>query len=149
MEDRIERDVVIEAPVERVWACVTEAQHLGSWFGDAGADIDLRPGGELRLRWEQHGEAVGRVETVEPTTTFAFRWLLPEFSAQEATPDTSTLVEFTLEPAGTGTHLTVVETGFAGIALDEAGRAQRFASNTDGWRQKVAELAEHAAQVRA
>ena len=41
-EDRIERDVLIDAPVERVWALITQAEHLGTWFGDAGADIDLR-----------------------------------------------------------------------------------------------------------
>ena len=43
--DQIERETVIAAPVERVWALLTEAEHLGRWFGDAGAEIDLRPGG--------------------------------------------------------------------------------------------------------
>lgn len=149
MEDRIERDVVIDAPVERVWDLITTAEHLGTWFGDAGAEIDLQPGGELRLRWEKHGEAVGRVETVAAPTTFAFRWLLPEHATAAATPETSTLVEFTLAPAGGGTRLSVVETGFSGLAISDAARAQRLASNTEGWTKKVVELAEHAEQVRA
>ena len=51
-EDRIERDVLIDAPVKRVWALITEAEHLGTWFGDAGADIDLREGGEARAALE-------------------------------------------------------------------------------------------------
>jgi uncharacterized protein YndB with AHSA1/START domain len=31
--DRIEREVTIDAPPERVWELVTEAEHLGRWFG--------------------------------------------------------------------------------------------------------------------
>ena len=37
--DKIERETFIAAPVERVWALITEAEHLGRWFGDAGAEI--------------------------------------------------------------------------------------------------------------
>jgi uncharacterized protein YndB with AHSA1/START domain len=48
--DQIERETVINAPVERVWELITEAEHLGRWFGDAGAEIDLRPGGAMILR---------------------------------------------------------------------------------------------------
>ena len=46
--EQIERETVIAAPVERVWALLTEAEHLGRWFGDSGAEIDLRPGGVLQ-----------------------------------------------------------------------------------------------------
>ena len=66
--DRIERDVLIAAPVERVWELITSAEHLGRWFGDAGAEIDLRPGGPLSLRWREYGTVHGRVEAVEPPT---------------------------------------------------------------------------------
>jgi uncharacterized protein YndB with AHSA1/START domain len=45
--DRIERKALINAPQERVWELLTEAEHLGRWFGDAGAEIDLRPGGRI------------------------------------------------------------------------------------------------------
>ena len=48
--DRIESDVLIAAPVERVWDLITRADHLGRWFGNAGAEVDLRPGGALSLR---------------------------------------------------------------------------------------------------
>jgi uncharacterized protein YndB with AHSA1/START domain len=40
--DRIEREIAIAAPIERVWELVTEPEHVGRWFGDAGAEIDLR-----------------------------------------------------------------------------------------------------------
>ena len=73
-QDSIEREVTIEAPVERVWSVITEAEHLGRWFGDAGAEIDLRPGGEMTMRWESGDTARARVEAVEPPRRFAYRW---------------------------------------------------------------------------
>ena len=41
--DRIEREITIAAPIERVWSILTEAEHIHGWFADA--EIDLRPGG--------------------------------------------------------------------------------------------------------
>ena len=74
MTEQIERETVIAAPVERVWALLTEAEHLGRWFGDAGAELDLRPGGALSLSWEQHGTVRGRVVDVEAPRRFSYRW---------------------------------------------------------------------------
>jgi uncharacterized protein YndB with AHSA1/START domain len=51
--DRIEREIVIAAPAEKVYAALTEARHTGTWFGGAG--IDLGPGGLLSCTWENHG----------------------------------------------------------------------------------------------
>ena len=75
--DSITREIVIDAPPERVWAIVTEAQHLAGWFSDE-AEIDLRPGGAMLLTWHGHGSYRARVETVEAPRTFAFRWLRRE-----------------------------------------------------------------------
>ena len=43
---QIERDTD-RRPVERVWALITEAEHLGRWFGDAGRGDRPRPGGRF------------------------------------------------------------------------------------------------------
>ena len=100
-EDRIEREVVIDAPVERVWALITQAEHLGTWFGDAGAEIDLREGGELELRWEEHGTSRGRIERVDEPTAFSFRWApFKDPGGVEPADGNSTLVEFTLVRRG-------------------------------------------------
>ena len=74
--DRIEREVAIAAPVDVVWSAITEAEHVGSWFGDS-VEVDLRPGGQLLLTWKEYGTFRGRVETVEPPHRFAFRWARP------------------------------------------------------------------------
>lgn len=140
--DRIEKDVLIAAPVERVWELITTAEHLGRWFGDAGAELDLRPGGALLLRWRSGDVIHGRVETVEPPHRFAYRWLLT--GATEATPATSTLTEFTLAEEGDGTRVAVVESGFDALALEAAERAERLASHTTGWVFELDELAAYA-----
>ena len=46
--DRIERVVEIARPPAEVWAALTTARGLGSWFGNQ-AMIDLRPGGSAQM----------------------------------------------------------------------------------------------------
>jgi uncharacterized protein YndB with AHSA1/START domain len=146
--DEIERETVINAPVERVWELVTEAEHLGRWFGDAGAEIDLRPGGAMVLRWAEHGTARGRVVTVEPPTRFAYRWApFKDPAGGEPVEGNSTLVEFTLQREGDATRLRVVETGFAALAASEEQRAKNAGSNTEGWAHETGELREYAEKV--
>ena len=38
---------------------IASAEHLGRWFGDAGAELDLRPGGALSLRWTERRHSTG------------------------------------------------------------------------------------------
>src|SRR5688572_3506323 len=102
--DRIEREILIHAPVEVVWGLVTEPEHVGSWFSDS-ADIDLRPGGEATLTWDEHGSVRARVEKVEPQHLFSFRWARPV--GAEPGEGNSTLVEFTLSAEDERTRLRV------------------------------------------
>ena len=146
--DSIERETTIEAPVERVWELLTQAEHLGRWFGDAGAEIDLRPGGALVMHWREHGSSRGRIEAVEPHSRFSYRWApYTDPGGEEPVEGNSTLVEFTLAPDGGGTRLRVVESGFAALATSEEQRAHNLASNTDGWAKEIGELADYAKQV--
>ena len=119
--DQIERETVIAAPVERVWALLTEAEHVGRWFGDAGAEIELRPGGALSLSWEEHGTVRGRVGRRRAAAALQLSLGRPARRVRSEPVDgNSTLVEFTLEAEGEGTRLRVVESGFAN--LDASGR---------------------------
>jgi uncharacterized protein YndB with AHSA1/START domain len=147
--DTIERETVIDAPVERVWTLITDAEHIGRWFGDAGAEIDLRPGGAMVVRWADAGASRARVVAVEPHTRFSYRWApFKDPAGDEPDEGNSTLVEFTLAPEGGGTRLRVVESGFASLATSDEKRAENHAGNTDGWRLELDELREYAAKVR-
>jgi uncharacterized protein YndB with AHSA1/START domain len=148
--DLIERETTIEAPVERVWELLTQADHVGRWFGDAGAEIDLRPGGELVIHWREHGSSRARIEAVEPHRRFAYRWApFKDPGGAEPVEGNSTLVEFMLAPEGDGTRLRVVESGFAALACSDEQRAKNFAGNTEGWGAELGELADYAEKVPA
>ena len=148
--DQIERETFINAPAERVWELITEAEHLGRWFGDAGAEIDLRPGGAIVLRWADSATSRGRVVAVEPRTRFSYRWApFTDPGGEEPVEGNSTLVEFTLESEGDATRLRVVESGFASLATSDEQRAKNLESNTGGWEFETGELREYAEKVDA
>ena len=132
--DRIERTVEIAHPPAKVWAALTTAEGLSAWFGTEAA-IDLRPGGSARVTGESGRTYHMRVERVEEPAVFGFTW--PIHGQPEDDPR-RTYVEFTLEPAGAGTRLTVVESGFAQLADDTYEKA--YGGNTDGWAQELGEL---------
>ena len=145
--EQIEREIVIDAPPQRVWAMLTQPEHIGTWFGDAGAEVDLRPGGALVLRWQEFGTVHSTIERLEPPRYLAWRWA----STPDQTPrdDNSTLVEFSLTPEGDGTRLRVVESGFHNLAMSPEQQAKRIAENRQGWLEELTELQTYAQQVAA
>jgi uncharacterized protein YndB with AHSA1/START domain len=132
--DRIERIVEIAHPPERVWAALTTAEGLAAWFGNE-ASIDLRPGGSAQMRWTEGHTADMRVERVEEPTVFGFTWQI--YGLPKDDPR-RTYVEFTLESVGSGTRLTVVESGFAQLPEDAHHKA--YDGNIEGWASELGEL---------
>ncbi len=135
--DRIERTVEVAHQPAKVWAALTTAEGLGAWFGEE-ATIDLRPGWSARMRWSCGFKVEMRVERVEEPTVFGFSW--PIYGLPEGDPR-RTYVEFTLEQAGAGTRLTVVESGFS--QLPEDAHREAFDGNTRGWASELGELADY------
>ena len=135
--DRIERTVEIAHPPAKVWAALTTDEGLSAWFGQQ-ASIDLHPGGSAEMTFGGGHTARLRVERVEEPTVFGFTWHI--YGLPEDDPR-RTYVEFTLEPAGAGTRLTVVESGFAQLAADAHSTA--FDGNTKGWASELGELVDY------
>ncbi|MCJ0874409.1 SRPBCC domain-containing protein [Streptomyces sp. AP-93] len=131
--DRIERDTLIEASLERVWSLVAEP---GFWVADEGSltGTVAREGESIVAKNSEYGEFPVRVEKVEPPTYLAYRWA-SAFPGQELREDNSTLVEFTLSREGNKTRLRVVESGFAALAGSEELRGKALKDNTGGWPQ--------------
>jgi uncharacterized protein YndB with AHSA1/START domain len=147
---QIERETVIAAPVERVWSLLTEAEHVGTWFCDAGADIDLRPGGEIVMRWAEHGVGRARIVDLDPPRRFSYRWAaIREHWGEEPDESNSTLVEFTLDPEGDGTRLRVVESGFEKLDGSDDQRRQAFEGNTEGWEIQLGNVSKYSERVTA
>lgn len=137
--DRIEREVLVKAPRERVWSAITAPEELTAWFGDT-AEVDLRPGGEASFGWSGYGHSFRAVvETVEAPHRFSYRWASKSDTPLAAGP--STLVEFTLEEADEGTRVFVVESGFTSFPEEEY--EQAIGGNETGWDAELADLVEY------
>ena len=152
--ESIEREILIDAPVETVWAIVTEPEHIARWLSNA-AEIDLRPGGEMVLQFDRLPlPAVGNVERVEPPHRFAFRWVTPEPDRDPSALDPSdrdkysTLVEFLLRAEDERTVLRVVESGFASVAGTEEQKAELAHRHEAGCGGFLGQLPQYAANVQ-
>jgi uncharacterized protein YndB with AHSA1/START domain len=138
MNDSIERTILIAAPIERVWDIVTTPEHIGRWFGDAGAE---RQGDVIKMRWEEYGEAELRVVRSEAPTAFAYRWDANVAGIGD------TLVEFTLATEGDRTRVTVVESGWTKLRTSAEEQVRLREGNVGGWEHEMADLERYAHNV--
>lgn len=148
--NRIEREISIAAPVERVWAVLTEPEHVGSWFGQGEpTPVDLRPGGIMHLDHGEYGQFPTTIVKVDPPHCFAYRWAAA-YPGEVAVEGNSTLVEFTLTPEGDGTRLRVVETGFEEIVIPEERIATGgYESHSEGWSGQVENIKQYTERLAA
>jgi uncharacterized protein YndB with AHSA1/START domain len=145
MTDRIEKHVDIAAPVERVWRALTDFEEFGEWFR-VKLDGPFEPGGlstgHMTYPGYEHLKWEARVVAMEPPSLFAFTWhpyaVDPD---QDYSAEPQIRVEFRLEPAGEGTRLTVVESGFDALPADRRDEALR--SNTSGWEEQMRNVKAH------
>lgn len=133
--DRIEKRVTLDAPRSRVWRALTDVQQFNSWFGVA-LESPFTPGaavsGKITFRGYEHVTMTIWIETMEPERFFSFRWHPYAIEAGvDLSAEPTTRVTFTLEEAGAGTRLTIVESGFD--AIPESRRAKAFTMNSKGW----------------
>jgi uncharacterized protein YndB with AHSA1/START domain len=144
--DRIEKKILLRAPLNRVWRALADSTEFGSWFGMK-FDGPFEPGRTMRARivgttvdpeiaksqqQYKHIPFDITIEQMEPERLFSFRW---HPNAVEPGADYSaeptTLVAFALEQVPDGVMLTVTESGFDKIPLER--RAKAFSQNEQGW----------------
>lgn len=168
-QDRIEKQIVLNAPIARVWHAITDSTEFGTWFGvklhqpfapgrkitgkfegdfdeakirDYQASLGLEPTG---IRPLTPNYVFCTVERMEEPHLFSFRWI-PYGIDIECDPETETptLVEFRLAPDGAGTRLTIVESGFEQVP--EHRRQRAFLMNTGGWSAQIENVKRHVEQ---
>ena len=149
--DSIEREILIEAPVQVVWGVITEPGQISRWFTDE-ADVQARAGADGTLTWRPGGRAGNpqsdliapiRVVDAEPYRRFSFRWSHPRDASPNA--GNSALVEFTLTEEAHGTRLRVTESGIDAVTHDDEGRARYLESHEHGWEKHLGELLDYVA----
>jgi uncharacterized protein YndB with AHSA1/START domain len=141
----IEREVVIEAPVEVVWRTITEPEQMSRWFADR-VELVVEPGAHGYMQFGDQGGPVV-VEIVDPPTHFSFRWNHPR--GEDPVAGNSMLVEFTLIPEGPErTRLRVVESGHELLAWPGAEKQRYAGEHRGGWAEYLDRLAEVLAERR-
>jgi uncharacterized protein YndB with AHSA1/START domain len=137
--DVIRKQVDMKASPERVWQALTNAEQFGTWFrvrletpfivGQAASGNITHPGYE-HIRFNV------LVEEMQAPTLFVLRWHSYAIDPKvDYSGEPMTRIEFRLEPQGTGTRLTVTESGFDRIP--EHRRAECFRMNDSGWAQQM------------
>jgi uncharacterized protein YndB with AHSA1/START domain len=143
--DRIEKSIVLEAPLGRVWRAISDAEEFGTWFrvqleGPFVAGQVLR--GKITYPGYEHLRAELFVERIQPQTYLSYRWHPAAVEpGVDYSAEPTTLVEFKLTEIATGTELTIVESGFD--ALPAARRAEAFRMNEGGWAEQCQNIARH------
>jgi len=143
---QIEREILIEAPIDVVWRVVTEPDHIKQWFSEE-AELDPREGGNGRLAFGEGQTFYLQIEAFEAPRRFAFRWVHPE--GTKARPDNSMLVEFTLQPEAGNTRLRVVESGFDKIDWADEKKVKYLADHSRGWEFFLGRLRDFAPRAGA
>jgi uncharacterized protein YndB with AHSA1/START domain len=142
--DRIEKQALLRAPLDRVWRAISNAEEFGRWFGVrfdgpfvAGSSVTatITPttvDEEVAKRQEPHAGATStwQIVAIEPQRRFSYRWQ-PCAGDPDVDGEPTTLVEFTLSETPDGVLLTITESGFD--ALPEARRSSSFEANSEGW----------------
>jgi uncharacterized protein YndB with AHSA1/START domain len=133
--DRIEKQVTLDAPRSRVWRALTDVAQFNAWFG-VKLSAPFAPGaevsGQITIREYDHVTMTIWIEAMEPERFFSFRWHPYAIEpGVDYAAEPTTLVSFTLEDAGQGTRLTIVESGFDAIPASR--RAKAFSMNDKGW----------------
>ena len=130
----VSRTIHIAAPVAKVWAAITEPEHISKWAGQQASIDAVKVGGSGTWTFEGYGTVPLVIEELDPPRSIAYRW--GSMDSLTIDPVASTVFRFTLEPTDVGTQLTVVESGFQNLGDPAA----RMADNRGGWTSELDEL---------
>jgi uncharacterized protein YndB with AHSA1/START domain len=158
--DRIEKTILLRAPLARVWRAISDAKEFGSWFGVAfdgpfvagsrltGRIVPTRADPEVAKAQEPYAGKTFEcsIDRIEPMRLFSFRWHPYAVDPGiDYSKEPTTLVVFELEEAEGGTRLTITESGFDRIPA--ARRAEAFTRNDQGWTAQTKLLEKHLARA--
>ena len=144
--DRIQKKILLHAPLKRIWSALADSKEFGAWFGMK-FDGPFTPGAFMRgtivptkvnaevAKAQQKYEGMPveiTIEKMEPERLFSFRW--HPYAMEKGvdySKEPTTLIVFALEEMKDGVMLTVTESGFDQIPLTR--RVKAFTANEEGW----------------
>jgi uncharacterized protein YndB with AHSA1/START domain len=159
--DRIEKKLLLHAPLKRVWTALANSTEFGTWFGMKfdgpfvpgalmrGVIVPTKVNAEVAKAQQKYdGMAVEiTIEKMEPERLFSFRWHPYAIErGVDYSAEPTTLIEFVLEEMKDGVMLTVTESGFDQIPLVR--RVKAFTANEEGWGMVVKLLEEYLVRAK-
>jgi uncharacterized protein YndB with AHSA1/START domain len=159
--DRIEKKVLLHAPLKQVWTALANSTEFGTWFGMKfdgpfvpgalmrGVIVPTKVNAEVAKAQQKYdGMPVEiTIEKMEPERLFSFRWHPYAIErGVDYSAEPTTLIEFVLEEMKDGVMLTVTESGFDQIPLVR--RVKAFTANEEGWGMVVQLLEEYLVRAK-
>lgn len=117
----IKREIIIEAPVAKVWEHITDPQKIAGWLMPN--DFEAMTGKTFTMDCQEQGTITCAVREVVPLQKLVY-------SFKSKLTKVDTLVTITLAKEGQGTRLTLVHSGWDSLPPDEQGIAEVFGG---GW----------------
>ena len=143
---KIEKQIVIRAPLSRVWNALTTPSEFGAWFRATVSVSHFRSGerADLVSTYPGHEGTAFSIDVVEvaPEHRFVWQWN----SGDPSDKDSYTTVMFELQEVENGTLVKVTESGFERVTLSR--RAKAFESNSQGWEIQTKNLRDYVEQRR-
>ncbi|HEX4366985.1 MAG TPA: SRPBCC family protein [Rhodopila sp.] len=145
MTDSIEKTIVLNAPIDRVWRALTDHTEFGEWFR-VHLDGPFVPGqrakGHITYPGYEHLVWEATVITMDRPSLFAFTWHPYAVDPNvDYTQEPPTTVTFRLEQTPAGTSLTITESGFDALPPDRKPIALRM--NDGGWSTQLTNIQTH------
>jgi uncharacterized protein YndB with AHSA1/START domain len=108
----IERSVLIDAPIERVWSAITDPEQLEQWYapGCPWEIPALQPGTTIKFHNTDSDIQLATIKAVEPLQEFTLRWQLDPMH-----PGLTLTNTFSLKPENGSTRVTVSQAGYESL----------------------------------
>jgi len=144
-QDRIEKEIVVRATKERVYAALTTPDQLVKWF-PVGAEGKFDAGERPVLDFGEYGKFKIYVVAANPYDYFAYRCVpgsvyCPQGFLGDVLEHPNTLVEFTLESVEGGTRVHLKESGIASLPAEVIEKT--LEGNEAGWTFMIGRLLEY------
>lgn len=140
--DTVEKEILVQAPIERVWRALTDYVEFGKWF-QVKLDQPFATGrdstGRMTIPGYEHVKWEAKILEMKENKLFSFSG--PPY-VENAEIDLSKepwlITTFTLSSTAEGTLVKVVESGFS--KLSPSIRSKARTGNIDGWDFQMSNL---------
>lgn len=126
----IKREIIIDAPVSKVWKHITDPEKLAGWLMPN--DFEANVGKHFILDCEQQGKVSCVVKELIPERKLVYTF-------QSKVTKVETLVTITLKEEKGRTRLTLIHSGWDALPPDEQGIADTY---DGGWAARLEKLRE-------